>query len=152
MQDSERDRLTVEVCEAVSAISPAGSHLATTAARLREMVGQEVPMPDDDIMCDALEHLAGLDTHDVNLRDNPKAYEVLERLVRTYGVACRAAGEAAGYARGLADERERICAAIKAEDDYCVTEGDYMLDSDDCIRVARGTWERPDYALRGEVK
>lgn len=46
MQDSERDRLTVEVCEAVSAISPAGSHLATTAARLREMVGQEVPAGD----------------------------------------------------------------------------------------------------------
>jgi len=56
------------------------------------------------------------------------------------------------YDAGRADERERICAAIKAEDDYCVTEGDYMLDSDDCIRVARGTWERPDYALRGEVK
>lgn len=44
-------------------------------------------------------------------------------------------------------ERERICAAIKAEDDYCVTEGDYMLDSDDCIAVARGTWKRPDYDL-----
>lgn len=41
--NSERNRLTVEVCEAVAAISPAGSHLATTAARLREMVGQEVP-------------------------------------------------------------------------------------------------------------
>lgn len=63
------------------------------------------------------------------------------------------AREAAGYARGRAAERERICAAIKAEDDYCVTEGDYMLDSEDCISVARGTWERPDYAaLRGEVR
>lgn len=47
-----------------------------------------------------------------------------------------------------AAERERICAAIKAEDDYCVTEGNYMLDSDDCISVARGTWKRPDYDLR----
>lgn len=42
-------------------------------------------------------------------------------------------------------ERERICAAIKAEDDHCVTQGDYMLDSDDCIKVARGEWVRPVY-------
>lgn len=40
--------------------------------------------------------------------------------------------------------RERICTAIKAEDDHCAT-GDYMLDSDDCIKVARGQWERPNY-------
>jgi hypothetical protein len=59
------------------------------------------------------------------------------------------------YARGLerfaalvrADERERICKAIKEEDDYCVTEGDYMLDSDDCIAVAKGEWVRPDYSV-----
>ena len=42
-----------------------------------------------------------------------------------------------------ATERERICAAIKAEDDHCITGGDYMLDSDDCIKVARGQWVRP---------
>lgn len=48
---------------------------------------------------------------------------------------------------GAAAERERICKAIKEEDDYCVTEGDYMLDSDDCIAVARGEWERPDYSV-----
>jgi len=41
-------------------------------------------------------------------------------------------------------ERERICAAIKAEEDHCA-DGDYMLDSDDCISVARGTWRRPDW-------
>ena len=46
-----------------------------------------------------------------------------------------------------ADERERICKAIKTEDDYCVDEGDYMLDSDDCIAVAKGEWVRPDYNL-----
>ena len=40
-------------------------------------------------------------------------------------------------------ERERICAAIKAEDDYMV-DRDYMLDSDDCIAVARGQWKRPE--------
>ena len=45
-----------------------------------------------------------------------------------------------------AAERERICDAIKAEDDHCAT-GDYMLDSDDCIRVVRGEWTRPDFAL-----
>jgi hypothetical protein len=51
-----------------------------------------------------------------------------------------------------ATERERICKAIKEEDDYCVTEGDYMLDSDDCIAIAKGDWVRPDYsatAIRG---
>ena len=39
----------------------------------------------------------------------------------------------------LAAERERLCAAIKAADDKA-SEGDYMLDSDDCISVIRGTW------------
>jgi len=34
-------------------------------------------------------------------------------------------------------ERERICAAIKATDD-AASACDYMLDSDDCIRVIRG--------------
>ena len=44
-------------------------------------------------------------------------------------------------------ERERLCAAIKAEDDYCVEHGDYMLDSDDCIKIVRGEWQRPDFAI-----
>jgi hypothetical protein len=45
-------------------------------------------------------------------------------------------------------ELERICSAIKAEDDHCCDEGDYMLDSEDCISVARGTWARPNYSLK----
>ena len=45
-----------------------------------------------------------------------------------------------------AHERDRICKAIKEEDDYCVTEGDYMLDSNDCIAVAKSEWVRPDYS------
>lgn len=44
-------------------------------------------------------------------------------------------------------ERERICAAIKAEDDYCIDQGDYMLDSDDCIKIVRGEWVRPEYPV-----
>ena len=44
-------------------------------------------------------------------------------------------------------ERERICAAIKAEDDHCVDQGDYMLDSNDCIKIVRGKWARPDYSV-----
>ncbi|WP_430434774.1 hypothetical protein [Methyloversatilis sp.] len=59
----------------------------------------DVRMPDDEVMRDALEHLAGLDTHDVNLRDNPKAYEVLERLVRT----CYAPGDAVEPIRWVND-------------------------------------------------
>ena len=48
--------------------------------------------------------------------------------------------------RVAASERERICKAIKEEDDYCVTEGNYMLDSNDCITVAKSEWVRPDYS------
>lgn len=48
-----------------------------------------------------------------------------------------------GWQAGVAAERERICAAIKAEDDHCA-DRDYMLDSDDCIAVARGQWKRPE--------
>lgn len=52
------------------------------------------------------------------------------------------------FAATIAQRTRDECAAkIKAEDDYCVTEGDYMLDSDDCIRVINGTWVRPDYSL-----
>ena len=40
----------------------------------------------------------------------------------------------------VAVERERLCAAIKAADDNS-SEGGYMLDSDDCISVIRGTWQ-----------
>lgn len=40
-------------------------------------------------------------------------------------------------------ERERICTAIKEEDNYCAG-GDYMLDSNDCIKVACGEWIRAD--------
>ena len=39
----------------------------------------------------------------------------------------------------VAAERERMCAAIKAADDKA-SDDDYMLDSDDCISVIRGTW------------
>lgn len=49
-----------------------------------------------------------------------------------------------------AAEREKVCAAIKEEDDYCVDEGDYMLDSNDCIAVARGQWQRPDFSTEQE--
>lgn len=52
-----------------------------------------------------------------------------------------------GAIHGAVKERERICAAIKAEDDYCVDNGDYMLDSDDCIRIVRGEWKRPDFSV-----
>jgi hypothetical protein len=42
---------------------------------------------------------------------------------------------------GVAAERERLCAAIKAADDQSIDEAGYMLDSDDCINVIRGTWK-----------
>ena len=42
----------------------------------------------------------------------------------------------------VAAERDRLCAAIKAADDKA-SDDDYMLDSDDCISVIRGTWGTP---------
>ncbi len=63
--------------------------------------------------------------------------------------ALLAAPQAQDVQRAVLEERERICAAIKAEDDHCVTQGDYMLDSEDCIKVARGEWVRPIYEVGG---
>ena len=40
----------------------------------------------------------------------------------------------------LAAERERLCAAIKLTDEQC-SERNYLLTSDDCIEVIRGTWK-----------
>lgn len=37
---------------------------------------------------------------------------------------------------------EALCARIKAADD-AAADNDYMLDSDDCISVLRGTWQGP---------
>lgn len=37
---------------------------------------------------------------------------------------------------------EALCARIKAADD-AAADRDYMLDSDDCIAVIRGTWKAP---------
>ena len=73
--------------------------------------------------------------------------DTIERLAREHGTGgWQTLDDMVRFGEAVAEaERERICAALKAEDDYCVTEGDYMLDSDDCISVARGTWKRPDY-------
>ena len=45
----------------------------------------------------------------------------------------------------IAAERERACCAIKATDD-AASDCDYMLDSDDCIRVIRGELGPDDYS------
>jgi metal-responsive CopG/Arc/MetJ family transcriptional regulator len=84
-------------------------------------------------------------------------HEEIIKLAREAGLAYgsdeKPLGSVTRFAALVADhERDRICKAIKEEDDYCVTEGDYMLDSDDCIAIAKGDWVRPDYsatAIRG---
>lgn len=69
---------------------------------------------------------------------------VLADEAHTYGAACRAAGEAAGYARGLAEGRER-----------CAVEA-WMYYMDTCKRNGIGPDVCPQWccaaALRGEVK
>ncbi len=111
MQDSERDRLTVEVCEAVSAISPAGSHLATTATRLRELVEQEVPAAatSPDHFRDAAKMVPAPaevpmpepDTHCYDTDEERDVWSHSADQMRTYGDA----REYAGYARGLKERR-----------------------------------------------
>lgn len=76
----------------------------------------------------------------------------LESMVNSLPVVIRADQLRALVLAAANAERERICTAIKAEDDHCVDNGDYMLDSDDCIKVARGQWVRPDFSLRDEQK
>lgn len=59
------------------------------------------------------------------------------------------ADRSAGGAAGVPDLIEAMCARIKAADD-AAADGDYMLDSDDCIKVLRGTWKGPlamDYPI-----
>ena len=58
----------------------------------------------------------------------------------------------AAIMEAVAVEREAMCAAIKAEDDFTVENGDYMLDSDDCIAVIKGEWKRPDCGAQGGMK
>lgn len=57
---------------------------------------------DDDRMYGALSDLASIDTHDTNLRDHPKAYEVLDRLMTH------------AYAEGRKDQSEDA-AAVRAQ-------------------------------------
>lgn len=62
----------------------------------------------------------------------------LERCMTQWRDRALAAEKALATAQ--ADERERLCVAIKAADDKAA-DADYMLDSDDCISVIRGTWK-----------
>jgi hypothetical protein len=73
--------------------------------------------------------------------------DIIRMAKNEYGIYAFTADSLAEFATLVAAaERERICKAIKEEDDYCVTEGDYMLDSNDCIAVAKSEWVRPDYS------
>ena len=78
----------------------------------------DVPLPEPRIMFQTLISRSIVDAYTTDQ-------------VRQYGQAC------ANAARGA--ERERLCAAIKAADEKA-SEGDYMLDSDDCINVIKGLW------------
>ena len=69
----------------------------------------------------------------------------MQELAAKAGLAHRMAVQRcvhAAVAEAVAAERDRLCAAIKAADDKA-SDDDYMLDSDDCISVIRGTWGTP---------
>jgi hypothetical protein len=59
-------------------------------------------------------------------------------------IGCDSTGKLARFAelvaiRAVDAERDRLCALIKAADDKA-SEGEYMLDSNDCISVIQGKW------------
>ena len=56
--------------------------------------------------------------------------------------AIAAGKQALEQAQGEAVDIDALCARIKAADDACA-DMDYMLDSNDCISVLRGTWMGP---------
>lgn len=73
---------------------------------------------DDDRMYGVLTDLASLDTHDVNLRDNPKAYEILDRLMRHAYAEGRKDWHVSGVdCEAAADTIERLRAALRHQDD-----------------------------------
>lgn len=84
----------------------------------------------------------------------PDAAEHVRRLAEDYADACVRAGyvttinckEWHKMSAAINALVEEMCAAIKAADDKA-REGDYMLDSDDCIQVLRGTWN-PEAAIK----
>ena len=56
--------------------------------------------------------------------------------------AITAGKQAVEQTQGEAVDIDALCARIKAADDACA-DMDYMLDSNDCISVLRGTWRGP---------
>lgn len=82
-------------------------HLRMVA--LEEAVRAERAQPhqdDDDRMYGALTDLVSLDTHDTNLRDHPKAYEILDRLMTH------------AYAEGRADQLAEAPHAIVIDEEH----------------------------------
>ncbi len=51
--------------------------------------------------------------------------------------------------KALSDQKLKLIKAIDDEAEYCYFNGDYMLDSSDCISIINGTWVRPDYDYLG---
>ncbi len=84
--------------------------------------------------------------HSISVTSEAKAL-VAVRAALDAATQPAAQGMDAEIQQAVEAERERICAAIKAEDDHCVDQGDYMLDSNDCIKIVRGKWVRPDYSV-----
>ena len=88
------------------------------------------------------------ETGEIILRDSPAARPMVDM------VPPATARDRWMYEQGRLAERdprtpgtraaliEECCARIKAADD-AMADRDYMLDSDDCISVLRGTWTAP---------
>ena len=78
------------------------------------------------------------DECDVRVNYSPAA----PRHTGEYSVAYYSAEQVRALLAAQAPSIDDLCARIKAADD-AAADIDYMLDSDDCISVLRGTWGGP---------
>ena len=134
-RDSELGAIEAWNCRAALA--------APAQAEAPAQAGEYPELPPLQVRYDGLGHTTTMGYGASQMRDYADA------TCAARGAAQDAPVDAAAQQDAERRERERICAAIKAEDDYCVEHGDYMLDSDDCIKIVRGEWKRPEFAAHG---
>ena len=108
----------------------------------------EVPMP-EPVAIDGTSQLSLAGCMGLGVMRVTPSYSELK--MRTYGSACRAAGEAAGYARGRADERERCADLCEAHAGQRGT-GAWTALTAAADRIRNPKLAAADAALRGEVK
>ena len=101
------------------------------------------PQDDEDRIYYALTDLASLDTDDVNLRDHPKAYEVLDRLMTHAYAEGRndAADEIASLQAQLAAAQAQVVELADALRADAAAEADGVRHDEYCDRANAEGWD-----------